>query len=316
MIPEVNIIIPTYNRLYILPRALESILSQNYDNLKIIVVDDGSTDGTGDYLNKLVHENRITVIKHDKNYGVTTAKNTGLDHISTSAKYFGIFDSDDVMLPNTLKELVDIFEKLDCSVSQVFGWCVDIESGQKIGKFDSKNNYVTYEAALSGNFKGEFWQLVRSDLLEGLRFDNRAIGGESIVWHSLLKKAPGFLTNTVVRYYDQSNLDRVSIPKFNTAICRGKMYVNFSYLEKFKNDLLAICPEQYGLLSLESAKWAKLSGENTIAFKLLIQSFFKTKFKVWSIVAIQFFLPKELIRLLKQKKYNHLYIIKQKKIQE
>src|SRR4051812_13032545 len=90
----VSVVIPTYNRAYILGRALDSLLAQTYRNLDIIVVDDGSTDGTRDLIaEKYSHDSRIRYVYQD-NQGVSAARNSGLRLMR--GDYVALLDSDDV----------------------------------------------------------------------------------------------------------------------------------------------------------------------------------------------------------------------------
>jgi glycosyltransferase involved in cell wall biosynthesis len=103
----VSIVIATYNRGYILPRAIESALKQTYKNIEIIIVDDGSTDNTEEIVEGF-SEPRIIYIRHSENLGCSAAKNTG---IKNSKGYFIAFlDSDDEYLPRKIAKSVEAFK--------------------------------------------------------------------------------------------------------------------------------------------------------------------------------------------------------------
>ena len=79
MEPLVSVIVPIYNVEEYLPRCLDSIVSQTYRNLEIILVDDGSPDGCGTICDRYAEsDSRIRVI-HQENTGVAAARNAGLD---------------------------------------------------------------------------------------------------------------------------------------------------------------------------------------------------------------------------------------------
>ena len=91
-LPLVSVIIPTYNRIDTLPRSMESVLRQTYGNLELIVVDDGSTDGTEEYV-KGMADGRIRYVKGDGNRGPAAARNMGVR--LAQGEYVAFQDSDD-----------------------------------------------------------------------------------------------------------------------------------------------------------------------------------------------------------------------------
>lgn len=108
---KVSVIIPVYNRKDTLGRCLDSVLSQTYGNVELIVVDNGSTDGSYEYAVEwgLTHtsENfQVSVMKESRR-GVCTARNRGLD--VATGEYCLFFDSDDVMRLDLIKKVVDGF---------------------------------------------------------------------------------------------------------------------------------------------------------------------------------------------------------------
>jgi glycosyltransferase involved in cell wall biosynthesis len=94
--PLVSVIIPTYNRAYCLPRTLDSVLAQSYPNYEVIVVDDGSTDGTQEVVRSYGHDSRIKYV-FQEHKGVTTARNQGFAKLQ--GDYVALLDSDDVWMP-------------------------------------------------------------------------------------------------------------------------------------------------------------------------------------------------------------------------
>ena len=107
-----TIIIPVYNTAPYLPDCLTSILGQTFSDFELLLIDDGSTDGSGticdEYANK---DNRIRVF-HKENGGVSSARNLGLDN--ARGEWFYFVDSDDELLPGSLQTLVDgITEDVD-----------------------------------------------------------------------------------------------------------------------------------------------------------------------------------------------------------
>lgn len=101
--PLITVIVPVYNILDCLPRCVHSITAQTYRNLEILLVDDGSTDGTGRLCDELAGEDSRIRVYHRENGGTSRARNLGL--AEASGEYVGFVDSDDDISP-------DMYEKL------------------------------------------------------------------------------------------------------------------------------------------------------------------------------------------------------------
>lgn len=101
--PKVSVIIPAYNREHTIGRAMRSVLHQTFQDFEIIVVDDGSTDGTAKVI-KRFRDPRIRHLHHEKNRGAAAARNTGIK--AACGEYIAFLDSDDEWLPEKLDEQI------------------------------------------------------------------------------------------------------------------------------------------------------------------------------------------------------------------
>ena len=103
---KVSVVVPVYNVEKYLEKCLESIVEQTYQNIEIILVDDGSTDKSGEILDRYAQkDNRITVV-HKKNEGVSTARNIGIE--SASGEYVCFADADDYLMPDYVEYLLTL----------------------------------------------------------------------------------------------------------------------------------------------------------------------------------------------------------------
>lgn len=103
--PHVTVIVPNYNGAQFLSDAIESVLAQTYRHIALIVVDDGSTDGSRDIVAQYVAQDaRVRMVAHEQNRGVSAARNSGLAHATTP--YVAFLDSDDTMAPTRLEKQV------------------------------------------------------------------------------------------------------------------------------------------------------------------------------------------------------------------
>lgn len=99
---KISIIIPVYNAAQYLPQTIESLLSQTYRNIELILVDDGSTDDSLDVCRKYEVDPRVLVV-HQANGGRSNARNTGISH--ASGDFIGFMDDDDVAHPRMFESL-------------------------------------------------------------------------------------------------------------------------------------------------------------------------------------------------------------------
>ncbi|MBC2693931.1 MAG: glycosyltransferase [Desulfobacteraceae bacterium] len=117
--PLVSVIIPTYNRGWILKEAIDSVLAQDFTDFELIVVDDGSTDNTHDILSS--YKENIVVLRQD-NKGVSSARNRGI--VSASGRFIAFLDSDDLWLSQKLLTQVHFFnanpEALICQTEEIW----------------------------------------------------------------------------------------------------------------------------------------------------------------------------------------------------
>jgi glycosyltransferase involved in cell wall biosynthesis len=107
--PLVSVIIPTFNRAHLLERAIKSVLYQTLRDFECIVVDDGSTDSTGDLPLLKNADSRLRYVKLPENKGVSAARNAGVD--ATSAPLLAFLDSDDEWLPQKIEKQVRWLER-------------------------------------------------------------------------------------------------------------------------------------------------------------------------------------------------------------
>ncbi len=122
--PLCSVVIPTYNRMNVLPRAVASVMAQDEPAFELIIVDDGSTDGTREWLATLT-DPRIRVVLSTRNSGVSAARNSGL--AAARAPVVSFLDSDDAYRPQRLSRTLavmtnepDVVCTLSSSIKQVW----------------------------------------------------------------------------------------------------------------------------------------------------------------------------------------------------
>ena len=110
----VSIIVPVYNCKPYLEDCIQSVLAQDYGNLELLLIDDGSTDGSGQICDQYAYYDKLRVI-HQKNQGVSATRNTGIRLASGDLILF--LDSDDTIEPSMVSTMVADIEKeqADCA---------------------------------------------------------------------------------------------------------------------------------------------------------------------------------------------------------
>ncbi|NEQ80554.1 MAG: glycosyltransferase family 2 protein [Moorea sp. SIO2I5] len=106
-VPKVSVCIPTFNRVNLLPYAIDSVIKQTYQDWELIVCDDGSTDDTPELMSQY-QDSRINYIRHPKNIGKSNNMRSGFD--AALGEYFIKFDDDDRLTPEFLAKTTAILE--------------------------------------------------------------------------------------------------------------------------------------------------------------------------------------------------------------
>lgn len=165
----VSVIVPVYNVENHVEKCLVSIMNQTYQHLEILVIDDGSTDDSGVICDRMAAEDSRIRVVHQKNAGVSSARNKGLDICSGS--YVLFVDSDDWIEPEMVELMVSAIEKTNtdlavCQINDVYP--------QEDGSFlPVRRNIIT-----------DFDNL---DVINRYEFYLRVYSHSAILWNKLLK---------------------------------------------------------------------------------------------------------------------------------
>jgi len=176
---QVDVIIPTFNSLPWLEEAIDSVLDQTHSNLKLIVVDDGSTDETEKFMNSL-RDNRVTYLKKD-NAGVSSARNMGI--ANSNSKYIAFLDADDYWSSNKLEEQLKVIDK-NINIGLVYGHHYIVDEDNII---QGNNRY--YERGYL------FDKLLEGNIISGS-------ASMSLIRRSTLEKAGGYFNEDLANGED------------------------------------------------------------------------------------------------------------------
>lgn len=129
-IPLLSIIVPVYNTIEYLPKCLNSILDQCDESIEVILVDDGSTDGSEKYCDDIAARYSQVICLHQENHGVSAARNLGLD--VARGNYIWFCDSDDTIVPDAVATISIAIEK-HCPSMIIFPLETIDDSGNTLG---------------------------------------------------------------------------------------------------------------------------------------------------------------------------------------
>lgn len=113
--PLVSVVVPVYNVESYIDRCVQSIIDQDYSNLEIILVDDGSPDASGQLIDKFALQDPRVQIIHKENAGVSSARNTGLE--VAKGAYIAFIDGDDYVEKGYISYLLNLAEQNDCDIA-------------------------------------------------------------------------------------------------------------------------------------------------------------------------------------------------------
>lgn len=237
--PMISIIVPVYNTGQYLSNCIESILSQNFSNFELLLIDDGSKDGSGAICDKYAKkDNRIRVF-HKENGGVSSARNLGLDHASGEWIYY--VDSDDQVLPGGLQTMVDcISDDVDIVLGgykkyDEFGHVVQEVDDRVVCTMDKRESLSTLYARHGKYYKYLTLgciRLLRNNIIQAnnLRFDTGISNKEDTL----------FLTQYICRSNGVTRFTTTPVYRYNlrSDSAMGAWRSGFDY--KFIDSLYAL----------------------------------------------------------------------------
>jgi glycosyltransferase involved in cell wall biosynthesis len=108
--PKISVIIPTYNRADLLPRAIQSVINQTYKDWELLIIDDGSTDNTKEIVDEFIKkDNRIKYFYEENSGSASKPRNFGIQN--SKGEYIAFLDSDNEWLPLNLEKHIDLHNK-------------------------------------------------------------------------------------------------------------------------------------------------------------------------------------------------------------
>ena len=259
----VGVYLPTKNRVDLLKKAVDSVLNQTYQNFKLLIVDDGSTDETAEYLNS-IEDPRVSFIRNDVSEKACKARNRAIRALDTEL-VTGL-DDDDVFLPNRLEELIKAYDPKFAFVCSGYFW----DYGVYKKSLFSKTKVISLSDALDLNQCSNQILVERKRLLEvgGFDPDLTALQDHDLWVRLIAKYGSAFrIGKELYIVNDDQELERISsvenklkaidvFEQKHSQIMSKRNRENFAfYRKKIAGEKISLFElfnsTQYGLLSLK-----------------------------------------------------------------
>lgn len=245
--PLISVIVPVYRVEAYLGKCVDSILAQTYENLEVILVDDGSPDGSGaicdDYAQR---DPRVRVI-HKENGGLSSARNAGLD--AANGDYIGFVDSDDWLEPETYTWLMDMAQQENVKLVCAGRFdCNSWDGSRTTGLCPQRKEVITGEEMTRRIFRWEnvdsaAWdKLYHRSLFDGIRYPVGVVSEDvPVTWRLAMNAGRvGLLDKPVYNYFHRPGSITTSAfsPKtFQPSVHTAKI------LEKMRQEHPRLVPE-------------------------------------------------------------------------
>lgn len=281
--PLVTVYIPTFNRVELLKRAVDSVRKQTYQSLEIIIVDDCSNDGTHAYLEEIKkQDSRIRYFIKDKNSGACVSRNIAIDN--ASGEYITGLDDDDYFRKDRIESFVnekDLLKKYKFLFSNYIYILKDKPLHRSFME-KIKPKVIKRQDLLSYNYVGN-QIFIETQKLRLIKFNSSIKAWQDLYcWYGLLEDGAGYLVREFTYYMDMSHdHERISTQKYDKIQESYDKFCSDYNLNNKKKLILKNQLEYYGyskeklLLKCE----AFLNSKNKYSLYLLSIKFFLKLYK-------------------------------------
>jgi len=269
-----SIVIPTYNRAGLISNTINAVLSQEFKNFEVIVVDDGSTDNTDDVV-KSIQDERIRYYKKEneergaaRNFGAKLAK----------GEYVNFVDSDDIVYPNHLKEAYTFIQNNSKPPVFHLGYEIVSPDNKVVIKMDNLKGDITTKL-IKENFLSPIGMFVRRDIALQFPFDSDrrlSVTEDWLLWLKLASRFPILYSNTItskVVDHDQRSIKSYNVEKIiiRDTLMIEELMKDEAFVIKYKKSIPGFIADRYTFFTLLLA----LKKERKRTINYLIKAFAK-----------------------------------------
>lgn len=216
---KVSVVVPVYNAEQFITDTIKNLLSQTLEDIEIILVDDGSTDKSGEICDSFAENHSNIKVIHQENSGVSRARNTGIS--ISSGEYIGFCDADDIPDNDLYEYLYNLAKDNNSDISVIDMYVIE-EGNKKLYSSDNSTFYSSEKKEIIKNFlDGTFGDaiytnLYRGDICRSTKFEeDRKINEDKMYFFDCLMKAESVAYNSVAKYGYYRHMGSSSLSVFS-----------------------------------------------------------------------------------------------------
>lgn len=219
----VSVIVPVYNVEKYLDRCIKSVIQQTYKNMEIILVDDGAKDKSGEMCDAWAAKDPRVTVFHQKNGGVSKARNTGIN--KATGEYLIFVDSDDVIAPDMVEHLIWLLESENADIAMCGLYHIFDESNISFESKDAEVNSFDRVSAIrelwyQTSFLPSVWgKVYKRDIFGELRFTEGILFEDVDLLHKLFWKSGKIVYQDVPLYGYVHRENSITTTRFSERDC-------------------------------------------------------------------------------------------------
>lgn len=245
---KISIIVPVYNVSKYIRKCLDTIINQTYTNLEIILIDDGSTDDSGNICDEYAKRDKRIKVIHKENEGLSIARNTGIKN--ATGKYIGFIDSDDWIDLDMYNRLYNNLKNENAEISCCNRLLVYSNKQKEYGTssyYEVMNSERAIELMCTYGYIGVsvYTKLFEKKLFDGIEFPNGKKSEDVFIIYKLLDKASVIVYDaTPLYYYRQREGSITSAKNINLDIIDASKEM-MDFVEKKYPDIKSVVENNY-----------------------------------------------------------------------
>lgn len=248
MNPKLSVIVPIYNTLPYLRTCLDSIKRQTYSPLEVILVDDGSSDGSSEFCDKYIELDERFQVIHKKNGGLSSARNAGIE--VATGQLITFVDSDDALIGQPYNFLIPILQKYSAQIVCMDNYCssdspYDLAYSVKDEVNIQMDNISFFEKICAQTLSEAAWDKIYDrSLFEKVRFRTGMLNEDFLLMIELCKTPMTIVKTNYLGYYYFQRMESITHSGFKKNMIDAVYNANYAY-EHAPNDVCKKAAEGY-----------------------------------------------------------------------